>query len=591
MKTKHLFLSALTCLAFAACSNDDDAVKNPQNEVERAYIAVNFSMPGSGATTRWAGDDVNNNTYASASQAELAVDNVAFFFFNSTDAAAADPCFITVPTGTDIWDGSNDNHSTGANQTDDKSTKVILTVKNPKDVQKVVAVLNPTSEIKALAKAVTSPYNPGETSSEVTLKTLTDALLVASSNSLTTPTISGTGESESISQKLLMSNSVYLNSNGNSVINTTPITTNNLYTTQAAAEANPITIHVERIWARVKVNFGELSIVDAKDKNGVDLLTTSSSDLQVCLKGWWLNNTNQNAYVLKHLTQENPSPWWNDYADYRSYWANSYAPDGDLTSSFLGHANYNAYSVVDKYCLENTLAAQDKGQYSITTTIDAQSETKSYTSATQIVVAAEIGIMDGETFNTTGIIEYMGKYYTTDDFKTYLLSTDEFKKITKKNGDDYVELAAADITLAHNKNGQTEILHDDYNAIVQLVNGTYKYNGTETVVATINATLKEIFGERKYWKDGKTYYFAKISHNTKSGIDAKYNYAIIRNHLYDVTISGVVGLGTPVTDPEIPIIPEYPDESTESFLACKIAVLKYRVVAQDVTLGGDANQQ
>ena len=139
----------------------------------------------------------------------------------------------------------------------------------------------------------------------------------------------------------------------------------------------------------------------------------------------------------------------------------------------------------------------------------------------------------------------------------------------------------------HNTAGGSKILCDDYNAIVQLVDGTYKYNGAETGVATINATLKDTFGERKYWKDGKSYYFAKISHNTELGIDAKYNYAIIRNHLYDVTISGVVGLGTPVTDPEIPIIPEYPDESTESYLACKIAVLKYRVVSQNVSLGGD----
>lgn len=587
MKTKHLFLSALTCLAFAACSNDDDAVKNPQSEDERAYIAVNFSMSGSGATTRWgASDDATEQNYVAASTAELAVEKIAFFFFNSEGDAAADPCFINADAN--LWQGTNDNHA-GGNGTDDKSTNVILTVKNPKDVAQVVAILNPTAKISDWANtAYVKPYDPGATiSSTVTLDALTKELLVASEGTLTTPAITNPGVSETISEKLLMSNSVYQTSDGSSVINATPITTNNLYTTVNAAEQNPITIHVERIWARVKVDVNVGTVYDAKDKTDNVLSTTDSENLKIRLKGWWLNNTNQNAYVLKNLTLESPSPWWNDYADYRSYWANSYAPNGELTSSFLGHANYNAYSVVDKYCLENTLAAQGKGQYSITTTIDAQSKTKNYTSATQIVVAAEIGIMNGETFETTDIIEYMGKYYTADDFKTYLLSTDEFKKITK----DDVALTKENIKLVHNTAGGSKILCDDYNAIVQLVDGTYKYNGAETGVATINATLKDTFGERKYWKDGKSYYFAKISHNTELGIDAKYNYAIIRNHLYDVTISGVVGLGTPVTDPEIPIIPEYPDESTESYLACKIAVLKYRVVSQNVSLGGDNSQQ
>ena len=584
MKTKHLFLSALTCLAFAACSNDDDAVQNPQSENERAYIAVNFSMPGSGATTRWgASDGATEENYVAASTAELAVEKIAFFFFNSEGSAAAEPCFINADAN--LWQGTNDNHA-GGNGTDDKSTNVILTVKNPKDVAQVVAILNPTTTISGWANTVyVKPYEPGATiSSAVTLNALTEELLVASGGTLTTPTITNPGASETISEKLLMSNSVYQTSDGSSVIKATPITTNNLYTTVNAAEQNPITIHVERIWARVKVDVNVETVYDAKDKTDNVLSTTDSENLKIRLKGWWLNNTNQNAYVLKNLTPESLSPWWNDYADYRSYWANSYAPDGDLTSSFLGHANYNAYSVVDKYCLENTLAAQSKGQYSITTTIGSESEIKTYTSATQIVVAAEIGIMDGGNFQPTEIIEYMGKYYTTADFKTYLLSTDEFKKITKNN----VALTEGDIKLVHNTEGGAKILYDDYNAIVQLEDGTYKYDGTDTEVATINATLKDIFGERKYWKNGKSYYFAKISHNTES--DAKYNYAIIRNHLYNVTISGVVGLGTPVTDPEIPIIPEYPDESTESYLACKIAVLKYRVVGQDVTLGGE-NQQ
>ena len=62
-------------------------------------------------------------------------------------------------------------------------------------------------------------------------------------------------------------------------------------------------------------------------------------------------------------------------------------------------------------------------------------------------------------------------------------------------------------------------------------------------------------------------------------------YGVVRNHVYKVNISDIVGMGTPVYDPDndeiTPIVPS--DE--KSYLAAQINVLAWKVVGSDVTLG------
>ena len=62
MKAKSLFFGALTCLAFAACSNDDEPVVNDGAQAEYACITVQFNMPGGSSTRAW-NDDADDNTY------------------------------------------------------------------------------------------------------------------------------------------------------------------------------------------------------------------------------------------------------------------------------------------------------------------------------------------------------------------------------------------------------------------------------------------------------------------------------------------------------------------------------------------------
>ena len=111
--------------------------------------------------------------------------------------------------------------------------------------------------------------------------------------------------------------------------------------------------------------------------------------------------------------------------------------------------------------------------------------------------------------------------------------------------------------------------------------------------------VQDILNDYKalYWHEGKTYYHTTIKHTlnnlTKDGV--------VRNHLYDISLTGVSGLGTPIPgtssddedddpgtdDPDDkPIDPEDPDEE-ESFLAAEINILSWNVIGQDVVLGKD----
>ena len=56
----------------------------------------------------------------------------------------------------------------------------------------------------------------------------------------------------------------------------------------------------------------------------------------------------------------------------------------------------------------------------------------------------------------------------------------------------------------------------------------------------------------------------------------------MRNHIYDLTLSSIKGIGTPVFDPDDVIIPERPDIENLYYLAARINVLAWKVVSQTV---------
>ena len=112
-------------------------------------------------------------------------------------------------------------------------------------------------------------------------------------------------------------------------------------------------------------------------------------------------------------------------------------------------------------------------------------------------------------------------------------------------------------------------------AVVLDVNKEKPFPGTDAVKLQMEKALSNL-GTAWCWNEGAAYFYVDIEH-FGTGEQA---IGIVRNHIYELSISKVSGLGTPVYDPEKIITPEKTD-SDESFIAARINVLAWRVVADD----------
>ena len=153
----------------------------------------------------------------------------------------------------------------------------------------------------------------------------------------------------------LMSNSAYVKGT-NTIITATPITIDNIASSETAAMAAPVQVFVERVAAKVTLKKNESA--SANFDTGVT--GPDGKKIYARIKGWDVNTTLDRSYLVKEID----ATWqdailgftWNDEPYYRSYWAKSVVADGtnvkyDTDFSYAGLTN-----IVDKtvYCLENT---------------------------------------------------------------------------------------------------------------------------------------------------------------------------------------------------------------------------------------------
>lgn len=582
MKLRNYFFGALACLALASCSSDDDAIDSGQDQKGDAYVAVKLVMPGSTTRAEWATDN-----YASGTDAENKVTDINFFLFDNSGNQIQAPISYS---GENLPTMTPDN-STG---TIEELSDILILLKDGVAPAKIAVVIN-------------WPY----TTSPDQSTTLTQ--LVAMHGAELKKHTSGT---------FVLSNSVYLDNSGNPVY-ATPVTANNIiYASsdteiESQAETKAVKIPVERVVARIDVDYqkegGAIKLSDNSET--LDIIyynsdtETTLEDVKVTsyITGWWLHNTTSDTYLEKNLgtkssytwTGSNTTtldPWFNDPTDYRSYWAN--IPSTVTWQSY----EYGAAAIENMYSLENT--SQDNPTY--------------------FMVAARL-VRDDGTKKLVDLVQWMGKnFLSADDFKTYIAkylgnlgysaSADGNTALTKTNFkfiyNDKAHYTGSD-------------KYNDYNwqSRMGLASGSLYKGGV--AIADADAELKSLIGIFKYYNNGQTYYFKKITHEPAY---TESTYGIIRNHLYKLKITGITGLGTPVpnendkdeSDPTDPIpptdptptptdptTPDFPEDPTDpsptpetpdqpitpetpkddhSAIAAQIMILKYRVVEQNIGL-------
>lgn len=578
MKKKMLFLPLMAALLFSACSQDEDntGTNGSGGDSKTSYLTVNLvAAPSMG--TRAPGD----NDFEDGLETENTVNSVRFYFFHKDGTAAA------VKGGNQsYYDWNNPTTTPGEKPNVEKKLSATIIIESPADGSKdaipasVVAVINPTNEVKA-----------------VNVKKLGD--------------LSGITQDFSTTSSFVMSNSVY--ANGTFKMDAVDVS-EHIFPTKEAALEDPVAIYVERVLAKVRLGVGFTGTPTAANGTIYPTSTTENEqkfedkDIYVKFLGWNVTATADKSYLMKSINTGWPSdlfgnaePW--NFAEYfRSFWA---VNPGDLNYKYgafdteaTGHPN-TADFIKDfeqgtgkknyTYVAENAAKGSD---------IDAKTD-----NPTKVIIAAQLVDKDG---NPLTIAEWAGNKYNIEDLKKELASHAPLWK------DDMVE----DPETGEQKPGRVKVTPEEiilktamavgeaapstsgrYYVYAQITEETFNQEtwyaddnvGTEDHpewasnsidLKTANEQLKKA-GPAKVWNEGRTYYYFDIKHLGADGQPGQYG--VVRNHLYNATITKLAGLGTPVYDPEEVIYPEKPTDDNQ-YIAAKINILSWRLVPSNVEL-------
>ena len=515
---KYLFI-ALAALGFAACTEKGEENTPVQNaELEQSYVAVTF-----------AADDItraDDGKYEAGLEEERAVKTAYVFFFKD---GAAFPVAFDGATSTNA--GPNNYLKvalTGAekdlpNVSDVKDAVLVLQNYKGQYPNQIVAVLN------------WAPDKASYTLSE--LKTKISTL-------------------QGFEKGFVMSNSVYVDKAGQTV-DAVDLTIDNIGKTAEEALDNPVTIHVERVAAKV--------VFTAEDNGRFDIeKEIEGKKVYAQIKGFELYNDYQESWLIKRI---DPT-WevgfnWNDYNYFRSYWAQSLgkAFDENTFAWTTDNTEMNGYV----YCGENTRKWA----------ADADVRTK-------VVVKAQLVDAEGNPFE---VVNWYGKDYIGEEnlkivVANTLKNTYFSKEDTTLTGLTPADIKCVDRLVTDAKAYEVYFQLSDEGAAKtwnKYENGNYTAISVEKLDAALAAVQPALV-----YNDGMTYYWLDIKHLGAAGSTAEYG--IVRNHVYKVNINDITGYGTPVYTGTTDFITLEKPEDIVTYVSAQINILSWRVVENNYDL-------
>lgn len=576
MKLKSLLWS-MAAFALVGCSSEEDAPNNPGNgNGEPQFLTVNLvTNATSGALSRAEGDPSDGAgtkaNYEDGLAAENAVTKVRFYFFDAAGNAA------NVKGGTSNYlDWTNNISTEDPTETPnvEKVLSATLVIQSPEGDEKpaqIVAIINPTNEAADPSLSITEL---GKVYADYTKYTT-----------------SGT---------FVMSNSTY--ANGTTKMMAVDVT-NNVKSTKAEALKNPAVIYVERTVAKVRLtsNIPNSKTVTSGEETFTIYPTFTAEkpqqfngkDVYVRFLGWNVTGVTASTRLVKEINPAwadnlfGASGWpWNWAGYHRSFWAvnveNVDVNFGDFDGLKDGETNAdNLFQAQAKtkfdgsewvYVNENASANLGTGA-----DVDANNRTK-------VIIAAQLVDENGAPLS---FAEYGGVRYAEADLLTlFAENAGLYKKEVVEGGTKFVKITADDLEIQSSRDAgvtSNQPFNGYYKSYVQLKNaqdGVYYPNNSETATALTaeqaNAQLQGL-GYAKVWNEGRTYYFFDIQHHGDK-------FGVVRNHIYDAKLLTLVGLGTPVYNPDEIIYPEKPTDEDEFFIAAQINILSWRVVNNNIDL-------
>ncbi len=551
MKLSKYLVGTLACTLFAACSNEENsAINSGQEEGQLSYVAVNI------VNANPTGSRVDGGEYENGKGNENTITKARFYLFN----ASGNPYTVTTNEAPGAVAATNYvDITTLEDQGKDEP--------NVESIKKGVLVFKGTTT--ELPTSIVAVLNPPATLTGS--KSLSD---------LQTKAIADYSSTTSF----VMSNSVYA-SEGTEVVATNII--GKVAQNKEDAEANPVDIYVERVLAKVRVTFS-----NADKENQYKVSEDGEPAVYAKILGWAVTRTADKSNLLKNI---DPA-WddmtlgftWNDEPFHRSYWATTPATvtlekksQDEIINDQKPATPEGATNIsVQRYCQENTKADEH----------------------TEVVVVAQLVNDEG---NPNPIYKYFGEEHDSEeDILTLIANKYNNVYYTRtegtslpEGGTEYEYKSFIKPDNIHFEATTPETGGEDYEAIAQLdddaldgvtiyienpdyTGSNEKYIELADAEATINEELAK--NPAQIAKEGYVYYYTPIKHlGTTTGSTGEYG--VVRNHIYDVTITDIKGYGTPIFDPDKDIDTTHPSNE-EVYIAASINVLSWRVVSSNVTL-------
>ena len=573
MKIKKLLFAGLALAALVACDKENES----GNTLKDGDAYINVKIAYSDPVTK---GQAAEPPFYYGTAAEQKINNAYFIFYY------ADGSFCQYVKKTDLKMNSQGAGASTDKNIEELSDGVVL-LRGLKSKQYPVymsVILN--SEDEWIGANIESK------SSEEASKAVQSAIATADKNDQVNWT------------NFMMSSSSFDNSDAVSGYYCTKLKASNFQESEALAiaEGNPVEAYVERLAAKVKVEFAES--LGTSGKIGSFMVNGTSKDLYFNVTGWGLNATTKDSYCFKNIntgwTEETLGFKWNDAANFSSYWGKSTNYGTGIYPGTYGSSvdKYDEKTATLNYITYNDLKVGINGNaYCRENTNDPEVLGKNFSgTVTSVLLKAQVTDKEG---NAVTLYNFAGSLYDEANYKAAALNSFEasttnriWKKTVSGGNTTYTKVTADDLSVVISADGYAHV------ELKEASNYCFGAGETSTKDATTAEINKLLNGDEAYkyntgcsfYKEGMMYYNIPIEHlrddgkyNDSDYVQKEGNYGVVRNHYYIITVNSIRNLGKAVNVPDERIIPN-DDDVKNYFVAAKINVLSWKVVRQSVDL-------
>lgn len=617
MKKIQLYIAMAAVLTgLSACSDSDEISGGNTSNAEgsTSYVAVNIVNPQSQSAGAKANAFTRVSGYENGTTNEDKITNVRFYFFNNDGS----PYLLTNSNPANVnWLSYNIDSQSQRNN-------------DPNTVESVTnAVLVINGATGTTPSYMIAVANPDVIQKADSTSTMPDNLLGTGAlhrNALTAITMQT--RTYNGADGFLMTNSVY--GEGGTYRNSTP-TAGHIMSSEQAALADPVQIYVERLAAKVSINRGTSTnwtsvTVDGKAHSaypvGKIANPAGGDSLQVyaVVQGVGLADEQHFGKIFKDMdgyavgegtattgdaTSDilgiNP---WNSAQYHRSYW--------EVSPEFNALADNPLDYPFARYTSDFTNGDGTTGVFytmpNTPTSVATPEETNrsaTETYRTKVLLATQLMYQNGTNWQTAEVCKYRGHEYLGQEAVKTVIANQLQGYLCKLDGGTFKEIEPSDIefiTPESNNYKTYEVIPElvdrnaefatmsaaDANAAVAAGNTVTTYHPNVSKDPVSGDPIDDVFyryaNKAEVRNNGDAYYYTTIRHLANDPAKLGY-FGVVRNHWYQVTINSLRGFGTPVFNPNRPIIPITPSDDN-SYMAAQINVLQWRVVSQSYDIDG-----